>query len=376
MNTALATETPRGFDWSLLCAAGGLSILGLMMMYSMSMGDTDVAIQRLLRHAAHLVLALIAAVVSFSIPVRYWRLNWVRILCLLGCVGLLLVTLTLGVERNEATRWVILFGQSFQPTEMARLAFVVFLASFCAHYQAEIRYAFIKVLPSMSVVGIILLLLLLQPDHGSMLLFLSITLALLFLSGLKLGYVVCCIAAVGLPLTVFLLLGDSYVEQRIFSWLASWQDPQLLGYQARQALYAHGMGGWFGAGLGQGVQKFYLPEAHTDFIVSGVVEEMGAITGMMLIAVLFWLTARVFQIGRRTEIANDKVGGYICYGIGAMLCVQLTLNLGGNLGLLPIKGFTLPFISYGGSSLLATGTAIGLVLRIDRETRRVNGAGA
>ena len=370
----MSTAAIWHYDRPLAITIVGLAVLGTLVVASagISLGGETWSLlnQRLL----HLLVALTVGLVIWRVPLWFWqRVGWLGII---GAAGLLLLPLLLGAEDRGAVRWISLGGLSLQPSEPAKLLFILYFAGWCATYQQAARESTTRLIPLGVVSAIMVLLLYLQSDHGGMGILLATGFGVLFLSGVRFWIVLMLAAIVAGLMLILLYVADDYVASRFTSFTDIHRDPVGANYQIRQALIAHALGGWFGAGFGLGLQKqLYLPDAHTDFIFSVFVEEFGAIAGVVLVLVLFWLVLRIFWIGRRAENSGLFFGSYAAYGIAMLLGVQLTMNLGGSLGVLPVKGLTLIFFSHGGSSLLVLGGMMGLVLRIDADTRALKKSG-
>jgi cell division protein FtsW len=296
-------------------------------------------------------------------------------LLLLVCFLLLLAVLVPGLGRrvNGATRWLNFGVMGFQVVEAVKLLLVVYLASYLVRFATQVRTSLVGILKPLGVLGLVVGLLLLQPDFGSAALVCAIVGGMVWLGGARardLGGLL----LLGTPVMAIAALAEPYRVKRLTSFLDPFADPFRDGFQLTQALIAIGRGEWFGVGLGGSVQKlYYLPEAHTDFILAVIAEELG-LAGIVLVLGLFGLIcARCFRIGLRAVEQGQAFAGYCAFGVGLWLSVQALVSIGVNLGVLPTKGLTLPLVSAGGSSLLMTCAAIGLVLRVGYEvTRRAN----
>ncbi|MES2917795.1 MAG: putative lipid II flippase FtsW [Pseudomonadota bacterium] len=357
----------------LLVSAGMLFGIGLVMVASASMGVAEAEFGSpfyfFKRHLVYMLLGLMTAAVALRIPVEtYTRLRW----WLLGAaILLLLAVLVPGIGRrvNGSMRWIGVGGLTVQPSEFAKFAMVAFTASFLVRRQAEVRQQVGGFIKPLFVLGLVVGLLLAEPDFGASMVITCAVLGMLFLAGTPLlpyGVMV-ALVLVGGGLLVWL---EPYRLQRVLSFMDPWANAYDSGYQLTQSLIAFGRGEWFGVGLGRSVQKlFYLPEAHTDFVLAVYAEEFGLV-GVLLLIGLFWLLVRsAMRIGQAAEGREAFFAAYLAYGIAVLLAVQALVNIGVNMGMFPTKGLTLPLVSYGGTSLLAVFGMLGVLLRIDSENQ-------
>ncbi|HEY9143401.1 MAG TPA: putative lipid II flippase FtsW, partial [Arenimonas sp.] len=293
-------------------------------------------------------------------------------LLLFGCIALLGLVFFPGIGHtvNGAQRWINLGVSKFQAVEAVKLMFIIWLASYLVRYRDEIAQQWMALIKPLAMAGIIVVLLLLQPDFGSAALVLAITGGMVWLGGARIRNLVIP-ALVALPLLALVAIAEPYRVRRLTSFRDPWADPFNDGFQLTQALIAIGRGEWFGVGLGGSVQKlFYLPEAHTDFIFSVSAEELGFVGSVAIIAVFAIFSWRTFSIGLRAVEMRRYFAGFCAFGVGLWISLQSFVSIGVNLGLLPTKGLTLPLISSGGSSVLVTCMAIGLLLRVSYELDR------
>ena len=321
------------------------------------------------RHLVYLVLALCAAAVVYRIPTRFWLdSGWVWLFIALA---LLIVVLVPGIGRevNGSQRWLPLGPFTLQPSEFAKLAMVIYLAGYMVRREHEVRNQWQGFIKPMAVLFAATLLLMIEPDFGATVIVAGSVFGMLFLAGVKLGhFMLVCLGA--LAALLVLVVSEPYRVKRLTAYTDPWADPYDTGFQLTQSLIAFGRGEWFGVGLGNSVQKlFYLPEAHTDFVFSIWAEETGFIGALLVIAVFAALVGRILWAGRAALVAGNPFGAYVCYGVALVFAGQAFVNMGVSAGLLPTKGLTLPFISYGGTSLIICCCMLALVLRIDRETR-------
>ena len=353
-----AVDRPLLFAWLFTLA------FGLVMVASASVSmDRDF----LPRHGAYLGVALAAFLAMLAIPLAVWRrcrhLAWIAALVL--CAAVLVPGV--GQTVNGATRWIDLGIVTLQPSEAARLFLLVYLAGFLAQYDDALKDDSRLMAGPLVVLGVILALLVAEPDIGSVVVLGCTAGALLFLAGMRLRYFI-PLVLVGAALFSFLAIAQPYRLERLITFTDPWATAYGSGYQLVQALIAFGRGELFGLGLGAGIQKlYYLPEAHNDFIFAVIAEELGLAGALTLLALYSFLVYRILAAGKGLLERGGKFGGYLCYGVGIMLGVQALINLGVSSGILPTKGLTLPFISYGGNSLIVCCTLVGLVCRAQLE---------
>ncbi|HEV7803882.1 MAG TPA: putative lipid II flippase FtsW [Burkholderiales bacterium] len=355
-----------------------LLALGVVMVYSASIaiaeGGRSTGYQPtyyLLRHAFFVAIGLVIAVVAFQVPLRLWQ----QAAPYLFIVGLVLIALVLvpgvGREVNGSRRWISLGIANLQPSEVVKVFVVLYAADYTvrkAAFMHSLKRGFMPMFFVMLLTGGLLLR---EPDFGAFAVITVIAMGILFLGGMNwrlfAGLIVMLVAG-------FLLLiwVSPYRMQRVVGFMDPWADPYGKGYQLSHALIAFGRGEWLGVGLGGSVEKlFYLPEAHTDFLLAVIAEELGFVA-VALIAVLFsWIVVRAFAIGRRAAILERYFASLVAQGIGLWIGVQAIINMGVNMGILPTKGLTLPLLSFGGSALAATCAAIAILLRVDWENRQL-----
>ncbi|MBI3637592.1 MAG: putative lipid II flippase FtsW [Candidatus Rokubacteria bacterium] len=302
---------------------------------------------------------------SLTLRADYRRLEpyrWV-ILVVAGVLLVLVLVPPFSQPINGTRRWLRLGPVSFQPAELAKLALVVYLAAFLARKRDELEDFWRGFVPPVAVAGLLAALVLAQPDLGNCLTLVTMTFALLFLAGSRVRHLATVLGA-ALPLLALAVWIAPYRLRRITTFLDPWGDPRGSGFQIIQSWLALGNGGWLGRGIGQSKQKlFYLPESHTDFIFAVIGEELGFVGALALVAVFAVLVWRGLRIGLR---APDPFGAYLALGITVLIATQTLVNLGAVTGLLPTKGLPLPFISFGGSALLMTMLATGVLLNISQ----------
>lgn len=319
------------------------------------------------RHLMYLVAGTISAIASYRVQPQFWQASgwwW-----LFAALLLLIIVLIPGIGRevNGSQRWLPLGPFSLQPSELAKLAVVVYLAGYMVRREHEVRHQWQGFLKPMTVLFATTLLLMIEPDFGATVIVGVTAFGMLFLAGVKVGhFMVVVLGAIGAMLV--LVVAEPYRVKRLTAYTDPWADPYNTGFQLTQSLIAFGRGEWTGVGLGNSVQKlFYLPEAHTDFVFAIWAEETGFIGAVAVIALFAALIGRILWTGRRAILAENAFGGYICYGVALVFSGQAFVNMGVASGLLPTKGLTLPFVSYGGTSLIVCCAMMGIVLRIERE---------
>lgn len=360
---------PSFYDRGLLALTFILMCIGLMMVASASIkeGPGGDMFYFTKRHLVFLVLCLISGTATLYIPMEKWR-EWSGRL-LVGALSLLFAVLIVGRTVNGAKRWIGFGFFNIQPAELAKLALIVFLASYLVRRSQEVRGNFIGFMKPFAVVFCLALLLLMQPDLGSVVVLFVCTFGLLFIGGAKLIQFGLIIGA-GLGALVALIMFEPYRMRRVTSFLDPWADPFGSGYQLTQSLMAFGRGGFWGQGLGNSIQKLsYLPEAHTDFVFAILGEELGYFGVLMVLALQLLLAMKALRIGFDALKREKLYDGYLACGIGIWFSFQTVVNVGAAAGMLPTKGLTLPLVSYGGSSLIAISMAVAILLRIDFERR-------
>jgi cell division protein FtsW len=371
------------FDQGLLWSALLLASIGLVMVYSASIAMASAekftgfrSSYFLVRHGAYLSIGLVLAAALFRVPVWLWQkaAPWLFI----GGVALLVLVLIPGVGRevNGSRRWIPLGFASFQPSEVVKLFVVLYAADYTvrkAAFMDNFRRGF---LPMFAVMTFVAALLLREPDFGALVVVTTITMSVLFLGGLnwRLFAGLALLLAVAF---VVLIVSSPYRLQRILGFMDPWADAYGKGYQLSHSLIAFGRGEWFGVGLGASVEKlFYLPEAHTDFLLAVIAEELGFAGVAAVITLFLFLVHRAFAVGRQAASLERYFAALVAQGIGVWLGAQAFINMGVNMGLLPTKGLTLPLLSFGGTGIVVSCVAIGIVFRIDYENRYLMKGGA
>jgi cell division protein FtsW len=373
------------FDVSLAWCTLLLLAFGLVMVYSASIATAEASSHTgyrawyfLARHAVFLAVGLIAAFFAFQVPVKVWQraAPWLFI----GGAALLVLVLVPGIGRavNGSKRWLSLLVVNIQPSEFMKLAAVLYAASYAVrkaaflHAEQPLRQTLLRGFAPLSAVMVLIGgLLLLEPDFGAFVVILAIAFGILFLGGLDwrlfLGL------AFLLPVALAaILIAAPYRVQRLTNFMDPWSDPLHKGYQLSHSLIAFGRGEWFGVGLGASVEKLlYLPEAHTDFLLAVIAEELGFVGVACVIALFAWLLFRSYAIGRQAARLSRPFAALVAQGIGVWIGFQTFINMGVNMGVLPTKGLTLPLLSFGGSGIVANCVAVAVLLRIDYENRQL-----
>lgn len=371
--SSISDELP-GMDYWLLGAALGLLCFGLVMVASASMTVSDrmtgAPFFYLYRHFFAIGLGLAAALIFFSVPMQQWeRLG--PVLLFLGMVILILVLVPgVGKKVNGATRWIPLGIFNLQGSEFVKLFVVLYVAGYLVRRRDEVAQTFWGFAKPMLLLVLACALILKQPDFGTTVVLFVTAVGMLFLGGVVLYQfaILSGMAAIAGGLLIYL---EPYRLQRLVTFLNPWDDPYDTDFQLSQALIAFGRGEVTGVGLGNGIQKqFYLPEAHTDFIMAVVGEEFGLIGTLGVIMLFAFITWRAFQIGATAESQDKRFSAYVAYGLGLGLALQAIINIGVNVGMLPTKGLTLPLMSYGSNSIIVACLTIALLLRIDYESRQ------
>ena len=360
-------------DLWLMGALAAILTLGLVMVASASIAladrQTGQPLYYLWRQLGYTGAGVLLMALTTRIPLARWRAHGP--LLLFASVVLLGLVLVPGVGRevNGSYRCIPLGPINMQPSELAKLFMILFLAGYLVRRGHEVRARFSGFAKPMALLVGISGLLLMEPDYGATAVLFATTLGMLFLGGVPLVLFLGWVAA-GLGVMVAMVLLAPYRLQRLTTFMDPWVDPFNTGFQLTQALIAVGRGQWLGVGLGGSVQKlFYLPEAHTDFLVAVLAEELGLLGVSVVVGLFAFVVLRAFQLARQAEDREDPFAAYVGYGIGLSLALQALVNVGVNLGALPTKGLTLPLMSYGGSSMLVNCLAAGLLLRLAHEQR-------
>ena len=369
-----------GFDQPLLWVVVTLLAWGLVMVYSASIALPDnprfgnyTPTHFVARHAFFMAIGLLAALVAFQLPIRTWE----KLAPGLLIVALLLLVLVLipqlGREVNGARRWIPLGVMNFQPSELVKLAVLLYAADYMVR-KMEVKERFFRaVWPMVVAVSVLGMLLLAQPDMGAFMVVVVIAMGILFLGGVNARMFFLMTLVVVAAFAVMVMTSE-FRRARVFAYLDPWSVEHALGkgYQLSHSLIAFGRGEIFGVGLGGSVEKLHwLPEAHTDFLLAVIGEEFGLIGVLILIGLFLWLIRRIMDIGRQAIALDQVFAGLAAQGVGVWMGFQSFINIGVNLGALPTKGLTLPLMSFGGSGLLLNAIALAICLRVDMENRQL-----
>ena len=359
------------YDVTLILIALALMSIGVIIVTSASMPVAD----RLhdnpfyfaIRHGIYIVGAIIAAMIVLNLPMQFWRMT--NPYLLLAAIVLLLAVLVVGRTVNGSTRWLAIGPITIQDAEPAKLFFFAYLAGYLVRRYEEVTENLKGFLKPLVVFFVLAMLLLLQPDLGTVVVMFATTIGLLFLAGARLWQFF-ALVFVGILAVVALIVFEEYRLKRVTSFLDPWADPFGAGYQLTQSLMAYGRGNWFGQGLGNSLQKLeFLPEAHTDFVMAILAEELGFVGVVAVLGLILWMVLRALRIGNQALEKGRAFDGYLAYSIGIWFSFQTAVNIGASAGILPTKGLTLPLVSYGGSSLIIMSIAVAILLRIDFELR-------
>lgn len=357
--------------FSLLC----LVSLGLVMLASSSSAMSEQQhgqpFYYLIRQLAYLVVGVVLGVIALSVPIE--TLRRFAFYCLVGSILLLVLVLVpeVGHAAKGSKRWLNFGIFHLQASEAAKLGLMIYLADYLVRRGDEVRKkpeGFIKPILILTLFAVLLLL---EPDFGAIVVLFGTAMGMMFLAGVRLRYFLVWILLAGVGLAILAVVSP-YRMDRLTAFLNPWADEFKSGYQLTQALIAFGRGEWLGVGLGNGVQKlFYLPEAHTDFVLAVLAEELGLVGVILVVSLFAVIVGRIMIIGFHAVKQEHLFHGYLAYGVGLLFGIQFIINVGVNVGLLPTKGLTLPFISYGGSNFIANCIALAWVFRIAREIKTV-----
>jgi cell division protein FtsW len=365
-------------DYLLLWSVLILLFTGLVMVYSSSIAIAEGGRLTghqpgyyLIRHGIFLSVGLVAAAVAFQVPLSLWQ-KYSPYLFMIGVVLLAIVLIPgIGKDVNGARRWLPLGFANLQPSELMKLFAVLYAADYTVrkiNVMHDLKQAFLPMFGAMAVVGMLLLK---EPDFGAFVVIISIAMGILFLGGLKARLFALLIVGLLAAFAVMIIVSP-YRRDRVFGFMDPWADAFGRGYQLSHSLIAFGRGELFGVGLGASIEKlFYLPEAHTDFLMAVIAEELGFFGVLAVIALFALLVQRAFAIGRQCVQLDRLYPALVAMGVGIWFGVQSFINIGVNMGLLPTKGLTLPLMSFGGSGILANCVALAILLRVDWENRQM-----
>jgi cell division protein FtsW len=377
-----ALDAPRRqvaeIDYTLLWSALILLFAGLVMVYSASIATAEAGrytgnqpAYYLMRHGIFLCIGLVAAAVAFQVPLSLWQ-RYAPHLFLLGAVLLAIVLIPgIGKDVNGARRWLPLGFINLQPSELMKLFAVLYAADYTVrkiNVMHDLKQAFMPMFGAMAIVGMLLLK---EPDFGAFVVIIAIAMGILFLGGLRARLFALLTVGLLVAFTVLIVVSP-YRRDRVFGFMDPWADAFGRGYQLSHSLIAFGRGELFGVGLGASIEKlFYLPEAHTDFLLAVIAEELGFFGVLAVIALFAMVVQRAFAIGRQCVQLDRLYPALVAMGIGIWIGVQSFINMGVNMGLLPTKGLTLPLMSFGGSGIFANCIALAILLRVDWENRQL-----
>ena len=369
-----------GFDQALLWVVIGLMLWSLVMVYSASVALPDNPkfaryehTHFVSRHGMFMLVGLLAAWGAFQVPMQTWEkaAPWLFMFALLLLVLVLVPFIGKGV--NGARRWFAIGPFSFQPSELAKLAVLLYAADYMVR-KMDVKERFFKaVWPIAAALLVVGMLLLAEPDMGAFMVIVVIAMGILFLGGVN-ARMFFVMAALVVGAFASIVVSSPWRRERIFAYLDPWSEEHALGkgYQLSHSLIAFGRGEVFGVGLGGSVEKLHwLPEAHTDFLLAVIGEELGLVGVLLVIAIFMWMTRRIMIIGRQAIALDQVFAGLVAQGVGLWVGFQAFINIGVNLGALPTKGLTLPLMSYGGSAILFNLIALAIVLRVDAENRQL-----
>jgi len=346
--------------------------IGIIMVYSATVvGDRNTLNTNsggLIKHVLHIILGFLSLIIVFFIRIE-WLQAASKIMLLGGLMMLALLVFVpdLGVEVNGSLRWFDFGGIRFQPAELVKIIALIYFADYFARKRDCLHLFQVGIINVSLVIGLLSLLLLMEPDFGTTVVIFTTVAGMMFLAGVRLWHFAISIS-VAVTLMTILIWIEPYRMARFLSYRDPWSDPFGSGFQLSQALIAIGRGEWFGTGLGSSIQKlFYLPHASNDFLIAIIGEELGAIGILTILALFGVLLYRAFVIANRAFSQCQQFSGYLAQGIGLLMMLQASVHIGVNTGLLPTKGITLPLMSHGGSSMLSSMLSIGILLAIDRQ---------
>jgi cell division protein FtsW len=371
---AAAPEYDRMLVWLIVLLLG----LGIVMVYSASIAIAEGGratgnqpTYYLVRHMLFVAVGVAGAIVAFQVPMRLWQQS-APYLFIAGMVLLVLVLIPgIGREVNGSRRWISFYFMNLQPSELVKVCVVLYAADYTvrkAAFMHSLRHGFMPMFFVMLATGALLLL---EPDFGAFAVITAIAMGILFLGGMNwrlfAGLIVMLVIGF-----LLLIVTSPYRMHRIAGFMDPWSDPYGRGYQLSHALIAFGRGEWLGVGLGGSVEKlFYLPEAHTDFLLAVIAEELGFVGVILIVMAFAWIVTRAFAIGRRAAMLERYFGSLVAQGVGLWIGIQAIINMGVNMGMLPTKGLTLPLLSFGGSAIVTTCAALAILLRVDWENRQL-----
>ena len=357
------------FDLGIFVSVTFLSLLGIIMVTSVTIPLTDGSLSMAFNHIFKLVLGAFVGLIVFRFSLEIWKTIDIGLILFSFFLLILVFIPFVGFEANGASRWIRFFGFSFQPSELMKFALIVYISSYCYRRMTEFKEKWIGFWKPVLVVVLAIALVLFEPDLGSSAVIFLISLTIMFIAGAPLKQM-SIILFMGLMVFVSMIILVPWRMQRILSFVDPWSAYGESGYQLSQALIAFSRGDLFGVGLGESLQKYhYLPDAQTDFIFAIIAEELGLIFCVLLISIYGYLIFKSFSLGRNSSMLNKFFESYISYGIGVCIAFHVFINVGVSSGMLPTKGLTLPFISFGGTNLMLMFALIALLFRINLELK-------
>ena len=367
------------FDYFLLMLWVMALLLGLVMVTSAVLPHSESAstlfgsatsYPKIYKHTVYLMLGVLAFLVALGVPIRTWMFFHKAALLLALVICVLVLIPGLGQVINGSRRWIGVGPITLQAAELTKFLAIVYLAGYIARSREHIKTELLGILRPVAIIGVVCVLLLFEPDFGTVVVLSLVTGGLLFLAGARLRYFLLLGGGATLALG-FIAVVQPYRLERLTSFLDPWSVKNDSGYQLAQSLIAFGRGDVFGLGLGEGVQKlFYLPYAYNDFIFAVISEELGMTGGIAVLLLLTLLVLRIMRIARHAKDSQQIFAAFLAYGIGILIGVQAFVNIGVSIGMLPTKGLTLPFISFGGNSLLMSCLMMGIVFRVQIESSK------
>lgn len=370
------TNVMPDFDRVLIWSVLFLMAVGLIMVYSASIAIAEAQFGEdgshyyLIRHVIYIAVGVFLGFAAFQVPVSVWQ-KYAIFLFLISMLLLVLVLIPgVGLEVNGSQRWIPLYVVNLQPSEFIKFFMVIYAADYVIRKAQNLNSFYKGFLPIFLVICVVGFLLLRQPDFGAFVVITALLISVLFLGGISIKIFVGLLGLMTAGMFALIYVAN-YRLDRIVGFMDPWADPLGKGYQLSHALIAFGRGEWFGVGLGGSVEKlFYLPEAHTDFLLAVLAEELGFIGVTIVVALFAALVIRALAIGRQAAKLECHFAALVAQGIGLWIGMQALINMGVNMGILPTKGLTLPLMSFGGSSITAICLALAVLLRIDWENRR------
>ena len=357
----------KDFDWGIIFSVFFFTLFGIVMVSSVSLPIMDGSFSITLSHLSKILIALIIFLLIFRFPISFWSKIDIQILLISFFLLFLVYMPIIGQEVNGANRWIRVFGFSFQPSELMKFALIIYISSYCSRRLEEFKEKWLGFWKPILVVVMAISLILFEPDLGSSAVIFVVALSIMFIAGAPMKHLL-LIFSLGMSVFVVMILAVPWRMKRILSFMNPWETYQEEGWQLSHSLIAFGRGDWFGVGLGESLQKLhYLPDAQTDFIFAIIAEEMGLLFCILLVMLFSFLIFKCFYIGRLARHAQYYLGSYIAYGAGICIALHVFINIGVSSGMLPTKGITLPFISFGGTNLLLMFALVALVLRINFE---------